>query len=363
MNGRCSCSLLLSVYSSEKMSKISINLVVLNGDKYIEYCLNSILKQSFPHEQIQINILDNGSTDNTRLLIHDFKNKTSNDIFPKVNFIMSDINFGMWGGQEKLLKYSSDEYVVFLSVDVMLDKDFISRAIAILDADSHIGAVQAKIYQYTAGEPLTKQIIDTCGFEIYRNRRIGNIGHGSPDGEQFNQASEIFGVEGAVPIFRRQALESIRVMGEIADHDLFWYGEDLDVAWRLNLAGWKQIYEPSIIAWHDRGTTKSHTHGSWLKYISHVHIRQQLSIKKRRLEWRNARWTRIKNDYIINILKDLPYILWRETEVLGYTILFEPIVLKEIPKFLRFLPKMLRKRRAIMVRAVTTPQSIHKFFK
>jgi hypothetical protein len=71
----------------------------------------------------------------------------------------------------------------------------------------------------------------------------------------------------------------------------------------------------------------------------------------------------MKNDYIINILKDLPYILWRELQVFGYTILFEPGVLKEAPTLIRGIPKMLRKRRAILSHAITTPQNIRQFFK
>jgi GT2 family glycosyltransferase len=196
-----------------------------------------------------------------------------------------------------------------------------------------------------------------------RSRRILNIGHGELEQGQFNVPKEIFGVEGAVPFFRREALESIRILDEITDHDLFWYGEDLDVAWRVHMAGWKQIYDPLVVAWHDRGTSKSHAHGWWFNYISRVNMRQKISIKKRRLEWRNTRWTRIKNDYIINVLRDLPYIVWREIKVLGYTILFEPGVLKELPKFIGGIPLMLKKRREIMRREKVSPAAIHHYFR
>ncbi|OGN27594.1 MAG: hypothetical protein A2941_01185 [Candidatus Yanofskybacteria bacterium RIFCSPLOWO2_01_FULL_49_17] len=351
------------------MNKISVNLVVLNGEKYISHCLESVLNQSIISNsrelEMELNILDNGSTDGTKKIIQDFVLRASDLGFTKINFTKSKVNLGMWPGQEELLRHSNSEYVVFLSVDVILDRDFIKNATAVMEAGKNIGALQAKIYQYDIGDhvKLEQKIIDTTGFLIHRSRRISNIGHGEKDTGQFNEPREIFGVEGAVPVFRREALESIRVSGEIADKDIFWYGEDLDVAWRVHLAGWKQVYEPSVIAWHDRGTTKSHTHGYWWQYIPRVNIRRQLPIRKRRLEWRNTRWTRVKNDYIINILKDLPYILWREVEVLGYAILFEPAVLKELPVFIKGLPKMLKKRRAILLSAKTSPSAIHGFFK
>ena len=159
-------------------------------------------------------------------------------------------------------------------------------------------------------------------------------------------------------MFRKDAFEGCRVLGEIADHDIFWYAEDLDVAWRMRVFGWKQVFAPDVIAWHDRQTTKnlSKTFADFLK------IRRQLPLQKRRLEWRNVRWTIIKNDYTINILKDLPYILKRELMMLGYIIIFEPKVLAEIPSFIKFLPKILRKRRQIMKRRVASLKAMRKWF-
>lgn len=75
------------------------------------------------------------------------------------------------------------------------------------------------------------------------------------------------------------------------------------------------------------------------------------------------RFTLVKNDYIINILKDLPWIVAREIAVLVYAVLFEPGVLKEIPTFFKYLPKMIRKRNEIMKRAVVNPKEIKKWMK
>ena len=343
---------------------ITINLVVLNGEKYIRHCLESILAQTYPHNLIELNILDNGSTDKTKEII---KERLSFDKLrmPKFFLLESKKNLGMWPGQEELLKYSSGKYIVFLSVDVILGKDFLSNSIKAMGGDEKIGALQAKVYQYDIQDLEIEnyklkigETIDTCGFEIYKSRRIINIGHGEIDKGQFNQEKEVFAVEGAVPVFRKDALEGCRIMGEIADHDMFWYAEDLDVAWRIRLFGWKQIFVPNVIAWHDRQTTKnlSKTFADFLK------TRRQLPLKKRRLEWRNIRFTIIKNDYTINILRDLPYILKREIVMLGYLIIFEPKVLGEVPAFLKLLPKMLKKRKQIIKRRVASQEEMRKWF-
>ena len=110
-----------------------------------------------------------------------------------------------------------------------------------------------KVYKFelpqleTGNWKLETKTIDTCGFQIFRSRRIVNIGHGEEDRGQFNQEKEIFAVEGAVPVLRRQALEDCRLKSQgnkIIDPDFFWYGDDLDLAWRMRLFGWKQVFAP-----------------------------------------------------------------------------------------------------------------------
>ena len=113
-----------------------------------------------------------------------------------------------------------------------------------------------------------------------------------------------------------------------------------------------------MVAWHDRQTTKT------LKksFADFVKIRRAIPIKKRGLDWRNTRWTIIKNDYIINVLKDFPAILNREVQMAGYILFFEPAVLLEIPKFVVLLPKMFMRRREIMKRATVRPAEMRKWF-
>lgn len=336
---------------------VTVNLVVLNGEKYIRHCLDGILAQTYPHELIEFNILDNGSTDNTPDIIGSLKDLK----FKKFNLIKSSKNLGMWPGQEELLKCSNGKYVLSMAVDVILEKDFVKNAVEIMEKDDKIGGVEAKIFKYDLinGQVNKTKIIDTCGFKIFRSRRVINIGHGEEDRGQYDNLGEIFGVEGACPIFRVEALKSLKVSGEIFDHDYFWYGDDLDFAWRMNMFGWKQVFAPLVIAWHDRQTTKKLRQN----FRDFLAIRKAIPLRKRRLEWKNVRFTIVKNDYIINILKDLPYVLKREVMMLGYLIFFEPKVMLEIPSFLKLLSRMIAKRKEIMRKAVVKPEEMRKWFK
>lgn len=343
---------------------ITVGLVVMNGERYIRRCLDALIAQTYDHQNIAVQILLNPSSDSTGKIIENHLPALAS--FYSVQFTQSTQNLGMWRGHEQLWNTSKSEYILVLSADVIMSSDFIQNAIRILDADRRIGALQGKIYQFRIdevekGKPLLPDLIDTCGFKIFRSRRIINSGQGETDDGQYDTPLEIFGVEGAVPVFRRAALESIKIMDEIADPDLFWYAEDLDVAWRIRLMGWKEVYEPTAIAWHDRLTSKS-VKKHWRDYFLRVPLRQAIPIRKRRLLWRNVHWTIVKNDYIINILKDLPWFLAREIAVLGYMLLFEPGVFPAVLEFFKLLPKMLKKRHGILRKAKVSPAVIHRFF-
>ena len=344
---------------SSGQPKISINLVVMDGEKYIRHCLNSVMNLNYPHDLIELNILDNISSDNTLPIIKEMAD--SFDDFSGYIYAGSSKNVGMWAGQERLLKQSLGKYVIFLSVDILLDKNFLVNSIRLMEHDGIIGAIQAKIYRFDLINNDTRitNIIDTCGFEIYKSRRIVNIGHGQEDGTEFSKARGIFGVEGAVPIFRKAALEDIKILGEIYDHDFFWYAEDLDIAWRMNMFGWKQVFMPQAIAWHDRQTTKAFS-GNMSDFIRG---RRNIPMVKRRLEWRNIRFALIKNDYTINVFRDILHIVKREILMLGYIILFEPSVLLEISTLIRKLPRMLAKREVIMQKSKASASDIRKWFK
>src|SRR3989338_1277922 len=344
-------------------SIVTINLVVYNGGKDIRQCLDSVLAQTHPHELIEVNILDNASTDDTVQKINNWKLEIVNRKF-KFNFIQSKKNLGMWPGQEELLKYSHGEYVVALSVDVVLDKDFIKNAVEIMEQDETIGGLQAKVYKYEFPfiQNTKYETLDTIGFEIFRSRRIVNIAHGEIDRGQYNSQREIFATEGAVPIYRRSALEDCRLKNQnnkIVDHDYFWYGDDLDLPWRMRIFGWKQVYAPSVIAYHDRKTTKG-VAGGWKKIIK---IRKAVPMFKRRLDWRNTTITIIKNDFAVNLWRDWPYIFWRQIRLWAYFLLFEPPMFLEIFKVAKMLPTMLKRRKEIMQKARITAKDFRQWIR
>ena len=74
---------------------------------------------------------------------------------------------------------------------------------------------------------------------------------------------EVFGNSGALVMYRMEALRDCIMKysgapdGECFDEDFFLYKEDVDLAWRLQLVGWKSLMDPGIIAYHVRSVSGS----------------------------------------------------------------------------------------------------------
>jgi GT2 family glycosyltransferase len=330
--------------------RVSILIAVWNGGSYLEACLSAIKRQTITDYEVVI--WDNASTDTTAQQVA--------SLMPDAVLIRSTTNIGMWPAMERMLDRAQGTYVLCLSIDVILDEHFLEEATGACERDTSIAAVQGKIYQFdlhNSALPLPRVLIDTCGFALTRSRKVVNLGHGEPDGPAWSHQGDIFGAEGAAPFFRVAALQSIRVNNQLIDDDYFWYGDDLDLVWRLSLYGHRQVFLPTAVAWHDRSTTKG-TAQTLSDHVDRISPRARIPVMKRRLDYVNVRTTILKNDLFINLILDAPWIIAREIATILYMILLEPQVLPAIFQFFRRIPSTLAKRQKVLRHAVRSWQSI-----
>jgi len=335
---------------------VSINILTWNSEKYIESCLNAVFAQNY-HE-VEINIIDNGSIDKSRGILEKI---IKNNPTVNINLILNDKNVGFSAGHNQAIKISHGEFILALNCDVILDSDFVAKAIDIFRRDEKIGSIQAKIYQLRDGQKTT--IIDTVGFKLFKSGRIIDEGHGFEDDSIYNIEKQIFGVNGAAPIYRRSVLEDVVVIDknnkkEYFDEDFFAYVEDVDLAWRLRWRGWKCIFAPDVIAWHDRFSSKR-LKKNWLDFIK---LRSAQSFFTKKLNWQNQWFLFIKNQSFINFILFLPWFLWRQTLLFFYLILFEPKILTVISHILQLLPKMIEKRHLILKTRRVCNKEMRKWF-
>lgn len=241
-----------------------------------------------------------------------------------------------------------------------------------MEKDKRIAALQPKVLKYDFSKREPKKVFDTTGLLMLKNRRIINRGQGQKDKGQYDKQEEIFGADGAVPVYRREALEDaklpIRVNPrrhphksasyEYFDESFFAYKEDVDLAWRLRLYGWKAVYAPNVVAYHERGAGESASRKSW----EILKERKKISLFSKRLSFKNQRLMQIKNEILSLYFKDLPWIFWKEVRAWGYVLLFEPKILTGLKQFFRQTPKAWRQRKIIMKKRRASAKAMARWF-
>jgi GT2 family glycosyltransferase len=133
---------------------------------------------------------------------------------------------------------------------------------------------------------------------------------------------------------------------EVLDEGFFLYKEDVDLAWRLRLLGWRTWYAPTALAWHARGTGGTGA-TSWLDI---ARTNRTIRHEAKALSWRNQRLMQIKNEQLLEYLRDAPWIIRRELLSLAFMAVFDRRRLLAVLALLRAAPGAMRKRRYLQAR-------------
>ncbi|MFA7662318.1 MAG: glycosyltransferase family 2 protein [Patescibacteria group bacterium] len=308
--------------------KISINIVTYNGLKYLPHCLSSIKNQTFGDYQVLI--IDNNSQDESL----DFIQQN----YPEFKILENKENLGFARAHNLGIDQNESEYILCLNQDIILEPNFLEEVIDFLDTNPKVGSVTSKLYFWDFKNQQKTNQIDSLGLKISKTFKISDISQGELDQNESNQPREIFGVSGAAPIYRRQALESIKLDGQYFDEDFFMYKEDVDLAFRLHFAGWQAFMISNAKAYHDRSLKSD---------ANLVQNRQQRSAFGNYYSYRNHLFVLLKNVDLTTFCLYFPYIIGYEIAKLGYLIIFERKTLPAIIDFFKNFAKVWKKRKII----------------
>ncbi|MFZ2189904.1 MAG: glycosyltransferase family 2 protein [Candidatus Magasanikiibacteriota bacterium] len=329
--------------------KLSVHLVTWNGSKYIEYLFDSLRKQIYTDWKLVI--LDNGSKDNTVEMI---KKELLN--FPvEYELVEGKENLGFSGGHNKLFGsyvLSPTSYVLLLNQDMYLKSNCLEKMIKFMNEHEDCAVVSPRLMKWEfdkvqnthlpaqAGSNIQDSFsdkIDTLGLKVLRNRRVIEKYTGKDWDEKksklelshhtTDEAMEVFGVSGAFPMLRKSLIDKVGLFDEL----YFLYKEDVDLAYRLRIAGYKAFVLLDTVAYHDRSAEGLEKKGdmvamankkkqsSWVKYHS----------------YKNHLMTLYKNEYWQNLLLDWPWIKWYELKKFVYFLIFDRSVLKGLMEIWR----------------------------
>jgi GT2 family glycosyltransferase len=223
-------------------------IVVLNwnGIKDTLECLDSLLDQSY--KNFRIMVVDNGSVDNSKLLLDEYKKQHPE----KLDVIYNPANFGFAGGVNTGIEWALNdeyEYVALFNNDARADKNWLKHLISAAQPDE-IG-ISTGLLLHADGKTIDSSgdWFSTWGLAFPRNR--WDKASKAPD------AGLVFGATGGASLYKTKLLRDIGLF----DEDFFAYYEDADVSFRAQLAGWKVTYTPDAIAYHEQGATSNKVPG------------------------------------------------------------------------------------------------------
>jgi GT2 family glycosyltransferase len=281
---------------SEVKKTVSVGIVTWNSAADMPGCIEGLSRQSYPVSEIII--VDNASSDDSLIM--------ARAGFPQATIIENDHNAGYCAAHNLAISRSSGDYYLALNPDVQMAPDFIGSLVEALEHHPECGSAVGKFW--LPGQDGSR-LLDAAGLGIDRSRHQYLRGHAEPDQGQFDQAGDVFGADGAAPLHRRAMLEEVRIFDEYFDEQFFAYMEDVDLAWRAKLLGWKCWYEPNAMAVHDRSFKPG--------------LRATMSKALRRMAVRNRYLTILKNESKQGYRRDWWRIHLYDLQIAAFILLFE----------------------------------------
>jgi len=212
-----------------KTPLVSIITVTYNSEDYIERLLKSLLEVSY--KNFEIIAWDNTSTDKTRAILNNYKDK--------VKVYLSKINYGYAEGNNQALKKAKGDYIFLINPDTTVKPNFLDALIIKAESDEKISAVQPLVYLMKNKKQinLTGKKTQFLGFDWIRDYKR----------EKVRKAGEISSFSGSGVLIKREVVKKTGFF----DKTYFMYQEDTDLSWRMRLLGYKIFFEPQSVIYHD----------------------------------------------------------------------------------------------------------------
>ncbi|MBR4155483.1 MAG: glycosyltransferase [Bacteroidales bacterium] len=234
--------------------KLSIVIVNYNVEHFLEQCLFSVRK-AIANIEAEVYVVDNNSVDGSLKMLA--------KKFPEVKVIANKDNVGFSRANNQAIRVSTGEYVLLLNPDTVVEDDTFTKTIEFMDSHPDAGGLGVKMVDGKGRFlPESKRGLPTPATAFYKmfglaklfphSKRFARYYLGHLDNEEINEVEIL---SGAFMLMRRETLDKCGLL----DETFFMYGEDIDLSYRIILAGYKNYYYPKIRIIHYKGESTKKT--------------------------------------------------------------------------------------------------------
>jgi len=225
------------------MPSIAIVILNWNGRKYLEKFLPFVTASTYPGAEVIV--ADNASTDDSLAWLA--------EKYPRLRVIAMDKNRGFAGGYNTALREVKSDYYVLLNSDVEVQPGWIEPIMDLMEKDATIGACQPKLLMYDDRASFEYAgaaggWLDYLGYPFAKGRVFDVC---EKDKGQYDVSEPIFWASGAALFIRAGLYHELKGL----DDRFFAHQEEIDLCWRIQLAGYKVYSCPASVVYHVGGGT------------------------------------------------------------------------------------------------------------
>jgi len=209
---------------------VSVVIVNYNGERFADDCIRSVLRSTYPN--LEVIVVDNDSIDQSRKELEKFRGD------PRVKLIFLKSNLHYAGGNNVGIRSSKGEYLLFLNIDTILEPYCIEELVKKFKYDVRIAAVQCLLLR------MKEKTIDSIGGTIDFCCRLLPASLLWAHNTEARKERRLFWGSGAALAVRR------RVLDEIGWFDTEMPTDEVDLCWRINLAGGKILLSTNSVVQH-----------------------------------------------------------------------------------------------------------------
>jgi GT2 family glycosyltransferase len=252
--------------------KLSVIIVNYNVKHLLEQCLQSVLKAAVGLD-VEVWVVDNASTDDSKNYLF--------PKFPEVNFVWNAKNVGFSKANNQVLHQVTGEYVLFLNPDTVVPEDTFRKCLSFFETNENCGALGVRMvdgrgrYLKESKRGFPSPWVSLCKMlQLHRlfpqSKWFAKYYEGHLSEFESNRVDVL---SGAFMMLSRATLQKVKGF----DERFFMYGEDIDLSFRIQEAGFFNYYYPEITIVHYKGESTS-TKSSF--YIHHFYGAMELFAKK-----------------------------------------------------------------------------------
>ncbi len=234
--------------------KVTVVIVNWNAERFLDRCLSALLAQTVAPNEIVL--LDNASSDASLNVVRRF---------PTVRLLAQEENLGFARGNNLAFAAAAadSEWIALLNPDAFVEPDWLEALLLTARDYQAFDVFGSKLVN--AADPA---LLDGTGDVYHVSGLVWRMRHGARLSPFSEQLREVFSPCAAAALYRRSAL--LQAGG--FDEDYFCYLEDVDLGFRLRLAGHRCLYVPTSVARHVGSGTTGGQHSDFAVYHGHRNL-------------------------------------------------------------------------------------------